>query len=325
MEKFTVLDLLELDLTETMNLQLRCLYGRKGLVREIKLPQINRPGLALSGFFELFVSQRIQVYGRGEVAYLNKLEELDTMDNVARILQEQPPCCVFCHNQEPGENFKNLAEEYGTPILQTPLESSDFSVRLIQSLSEIFAPEKTLHGVFIEVHGMGVLIRGESGVGKSEIALELVARGHRLVADDAVLIKRLNGNMLLGFGTNKLMGSHMEIRGMGIVNIAQVYGVSSVKERKQLEIIVELEEWENNKTYDRLGSNTVTQEILGIKVPTITLPIKPGRNIPIIIETAVLNERLKQRGISAASNFDKDVIQWLESENARKLYFENFS
>lgn len=324
MNKFTVLDLLELDLKETMNLQLKCIYGRKGLVRDIQLPEINRPGLALSGFFELFVGQRIQIFGRGEVAYLRKLEEEGRDDTISKILSHSPPCCIFCHNLTPGESFQRLADETETPILQTPLESSDFSVRLIQILSEIFAPEKTLHGVFIEVHGMGVLIRGESGVGKSENALELVARGHRLVADDAVLVKRVNGNMLLGSATNKVMGAHMEIRGMGIVNIAQVFGVGSVKEHKQLELVVELEEWDLSKNYDRLGSNTVTQNILGVNVPTINIPIKPGRNIPIIIETAVLNERLKQRGYSAAKEFNKDVIQWLESENARKLYFDNY-
>jgi len=324
MKKFTVLDLLELDLKETMNLQLKCLYGRKGLIRDIQLPEINRPGLALSGFFELFVGQRIQIFGRGEVAYLRKLEKEGKTDTIQKILEQSPPCCIFCHELIPGERFQVMAEESSTPILQTPLESSEFSVRLIQVLSEIFAPEKTLHGVFIEVHGMGVLIRGESGVGKSENALELVARGHRLVADDAVLLKRLNGNMLLGFGTNKVMGSHMEIRGMGIVNISQVFGARAVKEHKQLELVVELEDWDLNKSYDRFGEKTETQNILGVNVPTIVIPIKPGRNIPIIIETAVLNERLKQRGYSAANEFNKDMIQWLESENARKLYFENF-
>lgn len=324
MNKFTVLDLLELDLKETMNLQLKCLQGRKGLVREIQLPEINRPGLALSGFFELFVGQRIQIFGRGEVAYLRMMEKEGREDTLKTILENNPPCCIFCHNLMPGENFQQLAEENDVAVLQTPLESSDFSVRLIQVLSEIFAPEKTLHGVFIEVHGMGVLIRGESGVGKSENALELVARGHRLVADDAVLLKRVNGNMLMGSATNKVMGAHMEIRGMGIVNIAQVFGVGSVKEHKQLELVVELEEWDLSKNYDRLGSSTVTQNILGVNVPTINIPIKPGRNIPIIIETAVLNERLKQRGYSAAKEFNKDIIQWLESENARKLYFDNY-
>lgn len=323
MKKFTVLDLLELDLKETMSLQLRCLHGRKGLVRDIKMPEINRPGLALSGFFELFVGQRIQIFGQGEVAYLRKLEREGNLANLREFLEYLPPCCIFCHNLEAGESFVALAEETGTAILQTPLESSEFSVRLIQVLSDLFAPEQTLHGVFIEVHGMGVLIRGESGVGKSENALELIARGHRLVADDAVLLKRLNGNMVVGFGTS-MVGSHMEIRGMGIVNITQVYGAAAVKEHKRLELIVELEEWDLQKNYDRLGHKTETQNILGVNIPTLVMPIKPGRNIPIIIETAVLNERLKQRGYSAATEFNKDVIQWLESENARKLYFENF-
>ncbi len=324
MKRFTVLDLLELDLKPPRNLDLKCICARKGLVREIPLPEINRPGLALSGFFELFVGQRLQVFGQGEFAYLQKLEGEGNFEYVEKFFSINPPCCIFSHSLTPSERFRNLAEEYGVATLQTSLESSDFSVRLIQVLSDIFAPQKTLHGVFVEVHGTGVLITGESGVGKSETALELIARGNRLIADDAVLIKRLNGNMLMGYSTNPAMSSHMEIRGMGIVNVAQVFGIGAVKEQKQLEIVVNLEDWDSNKSYDRMGTKGETVNILGVNVPSITIPIKPGRNIPIIIETAVLNERLKQRGYFAAREFNKDIIQWLESENARKLYFDNF-
>jgi HPr kinase/phosphorylase len=324
MKKFTVLDLLELDLKPPRNLDLKCLCGRKGLVREIPLPEINRPGLALSGFFELFVGQRMQVFGQGEFAYLQKLEGDGNFQFVEKFFAINPPCCIFSHSLTPSSRFQDLAEKYGVPLLQTSLESSDFSVRLIQVLGDIFAPQKTLHGVFVEVHGTGVLITGESGVGKSETALELVGRGHRLIADDAVLIKRLNGNMLMGYSSNPTMSSHMEIRGMGIVNVAQVFGIGSVIEQKQLEIVVDLEDWKSGKDYDRMGTRGDTVNILGVNVPSIIIPIKPGRNIPIIIETAVLNERLKQRGYFAAREFNKDIIQWLESENARKLYFDNF-
>ena len=324
MKKFTVLDLLELDLKPPRNLDLKCICGRKGLVKEIPLPEINRPGLALSGFFELFVGQRLQVFGQGEFAYLQKLESEGSFEYVEKFFSINPPCCIFSHSLTPSARFQALAEEYGVAILQTTLESSDFSVRLIQVLGDIFAPQKTLHGVFVEVHGTGILIKGESGVGKSETALELIARGHRLIADDAVLIKRLNGNMLMGYSTNQAMASHMEIRGMGIVNVAQVFGIGAVKENKQLEIVFNLEEWAAGKNYDRIGTRDETENILGVNISSITIPIKPGRNIPIIIETAVLNERLKQRGYFAAREFNKDIIQWLESENARNLYFDNY-
>ncbi|MDC7218348.1 MAG: HPr(Ser) kinase/phosphatase [Spirochaetales bacterium] len=325
MKNFTVLDLLELDLKPPRNLDLKCLCGRKGLAREIPLPEINRPGLALSGFFELFVGQRMQVFGQGEFAYLQKLEAEGNFQYVEKFFAIHPPCCIFCHGLTPSERFQALSEEYGVSTLHTSLESSDFTVRLLQVLGDIFAPRKTLHGVFVEVHGTGVLITGESGVGKSETALELIGRGgNRLIADDAVLIKRLYGNMLMGYSTNPAMASHMEIRGMGIVNVAQVFGIGAVKENKQLEIVVDLEEWKAGKVYDRMGTKSDTVDILGVNVPSITIPIKPGRNIPIIIETAVLNERLKQRGYFAAREFNKDIIQWLESENARKLYFDNY-
>lgn len=324
MKKFTVLDLLELDLKPPRNLDLKCICGRKGLAREIPLPEINRPGLALSGFFELFVGQRIQIFGQGEFAYLQKLEEEGNFKFVEKFFSINPPCCIFSHDLSPSDRFRDLAEKHEVAILQSSLESSDFSVRLIQVLGDIFAPQKTLHGVFVEVHGMGVLITGESGVGKSETALEIIARGGRLIADDAVLIKRQNGNTLMGYASNQALGAHMEIRGMGIVNVAQVFGIRAVREQKQLEIIFNLEEWKSGKNYDRIGTKGETQNILGVNISSITLPIKPGRNIPILIETAVLNERLKQRGFFAAREFNKDVIQWLESENARNLYFENF-
>lgn len=324
MNRITVLDLLELNLKPPRNLDLICLCGRKGLIREIPLPEINRPGLALSGFFELFVGQRMQVFGQGEVAYLQKLESEGSFEFVEKFFSINPPCCIFCHNLTPSKHFQELAETYGVAVLQTSLESSDFSVRLIQVLGDMFAPQKTLHGVFVEVNGTGILITGESGVGKSETALELIARGNRLIADDAVLIKRLNGNMLMGYPTNQAMASHMEIRGMGIVNVAQVFGIGAVKENKQLEIVFNLEDWDPQKNYDRIGNQNETENILGVNISSITIPIKPGRNIPIIIETAVLNERLKQRGYFAAQELNKDVIQWLESENARNLYFDNF-
>ncbi len=171
---------------------------------------------------------------------------------------------------------------------------------------------------------MGVLIQGESGVGKSETALELLDRGHRLIADDSVLIKCLGGNVLWGYGTSKVMGHHMEIRGLGILDISQVYGLNSVRDSKPIEIVFQLEEWDNTKNYDRLGTSDETTEVLGVNIPLITLPVKPGRNIAIIIEVAVLNQRLKSKGVHAAKDFNKNLIQWIESENARNFWNSGF-
>jgi HPr kinase/phosphorylase len=301
------------------------LTGRKGLTRILSVPEINRPGLALCGFFESFVNERIQVFGRGEVSYLKKLSREKNHDAIHKLFEYEIPCCIFCHNLEPDETFIKIADKKHIPILKTPLESSDFSVRLLRALSDIFSPEKTIHGVLVEVWGTGVLIQGESGVGKSESALELVERGHSLIADDAVVVKCMNGNILMGHPTNKIIGHHMEIRGLGIIDISQIFGIIAIKEKKQIEIVVQLEEWDSSKNYDRIGEKSETTNILGVIVPLIRIPVRPGRNIPIIIETAVLNERLKVKGLYTAREFNKNIIQWLESENARSIYFDNSS
>ncbi|MCG8452201.1 MAG: HPr(Ser) kinase/phosphatase [Spirochaetales bacterium] len=325
MGKFTILDLIDLELEDPNALELRCVCARKGLSKEIYSTEINRPGLALTGFFEKFVGKRIQIIGRGEYAYLEEMPEDKLKPCLDKLFSYDIPCFIFCYNLEPPASFRMAADESGTPLLMTPLDSSALSIRLLRALDDVFAPRQTIHAVFVEVEGMGVLIQGESGVGKSETALELLDRGHRLIADDAVLIKCLNGNTLWGYGTSKMMGHHMEIRGLGIIDISQVYGLNSVRDRKPVEMVFQLEEWDNEKIYDRLGTSGETTSLLGVTIPRITLPVKPGRNIPIIIEAAVLNERLKSQGVNAAKEFNKNLIQWIESENARNLWFDRFA
>jgi len=290
MSKFTVLDLIDLEPERPNALDLRCLCGRKGLSREIYSTDINRPGMALTGFFDRFVGERIQIIGRGEFAYIETTPEEKLRVHLEKLLKYDIPCFIFCYNLEPPEYFQKLADAAGIPLLVTPLGSSPLSIRLLRALDDIFAPQKTIHATLVEVEGMGILILGESGVGKSESALELLDRGHRLIADDAVLLKCLNGNVLWGYGTSKVMGHHMEIRGLGIIDIAQVYGMNSVRDRKPVEMVFQLEEWDSTKNYDRLGTADETTNLLGVNIPLITLPVKPGRNIPIIIEAAVLNK-----------------------------------
>jgi HPr kinase/phosphorylase len=323
MKKFTVLDLLSMDLKEHNALNLTCIGGRPGLTREIKVQDLNRPGLALSGFFTNFGFDRIQIFGRGEVAYLRKMETEGLTETMDQMFSEPVPCVVFTHSLEPTSDFRERAETTSCPILQTNLATSEFSSRLIRALSNVFAAHTTIHGVLVEVFGIGVLIVGDSGVGKSESALELVERGHRLVADDAVEIRCVSGNILLGAGANKALGHHMEIRGLGIINITHLFGVGAIRDSKQIQLVVELEEWDSNKSYDRLGAEERTRDILGVNVPALVVPVKPGRNVPIIIETAAMNERLKKMGYFSAKEFNQSVLKWLESEHARNTYFKN--
>jgi HPr kinase/phosphorylase len=180
-----------------------------------------------------------------------------------------------------------------------------------------------MHGVLVEVYGVGILLSGHSGVGKSETALELVERGHRLVADDIVEIRCVNGNTLLGQGANSLISHHMEIRGLGIINISQLYGVGAIREQKEVQLVVELEEWNSNKVYDRLGNDQKTIDLLGVSVPTLEIPVKPGRNLPIIIEAAAMNERLKKMGYYSAKDFNQNVLKWIETGEAQAAYYSS--
>jgi len=319
--RFTVLDLLNLDLREHNALNLRCIGGRKGLGREISVPDLNRPGLALSGFFDAFAFQRIQVFGRGEYAYLEKLEREGLLTTANRVFEFEMPCCIFTHSLSPQAEFLTSAETANCPILQTDLSSSEFVGRILRVLSDIFAPKTSIHGVLVEVFGIGILLSGDSGVGKSETALELIERGHRLVADDVVEIRCVNGNYLMGQGANKIVGHHMEIRGLGIINVTHLFGVGAIRDKKQIQLVCNLEEWDADKVYDRIGTDEKTVDILGVKIPQLDIPVKPGRNIPIIIETAAMNERLKKMGYHSAKEFNRNILRWLESENARAVYF----
>lgn len=318
---FTVLDLLDLDLKGHNALDLRCVAGRRGLSRKLTVPDINRPGLALSGFYESFAYDRVQLFGRGEYAYLQKLQNERKSETIEKLFSFEIPCAVFTHSLMPDDTFLAIAEKAECPILQTDVESTDFSSRLLRVFSNIFAPKKTMHGVFVEVYGVGILLTGDSGVGKSETALELIERGHRLVADDIVEIRCVNGNMIMGQGANTLISHHMEIRGLGIINVSQLYGVGAIREQKQVQLVVKLETWDANKVYDRLGTETHTTDLLGVKIPYIEVPVKPGRNLPIIIEAAAMNERLKSMGYNSAREFNQNVLKWIESGEAQATYY----
>ncbi len=322
MGEFTVLDLLDLDLKEHNYLQLTCLAGRSGLSRAISNAKISRPGLAFTGYFVDFSGSSIQLVGRSEQSYIDELEKKNQYEAIERFFGYHPPCIIFIGGYRPSEHFKELAEKTATSILVTPLESSVFSRRLYSMLDEVFAEEMTIHGVLVEVYGIGVLITGDSGVGKSETALELIERGHRLISDDTVKIRNVSGNYLVGMGENPLLAHHMEIRGIGIINLTNLFGVGAIREKKQIQLAVHLEAWDSSREYDRIG-DSLTETYLGVTIPKIVLPVKPGRNVPLLIETAARNERLKKLGYYSSKEFDQSVLKWLESEAARKMYFNS--
>ena len=318
---FSVLNLLELDLKKHDSLELTCVSGRMGLSNKIMEPNINRPGLALSGFFDSFANERVQLFGRGEYAYLATLIEKKDLSTIEKMFSFKSPCCIFSYNLEPPEEFLQITEKYNCPILKSTLSSNELALRLLRILSNTFAPKISLHGVLVEVFGLGILIMGSSGVGKSETALELIERGHRLVADDVVEISCINGNTLVGRGANKIIGHHMEIRGLGIINIRQLYGIGAIREVKQIQLVAKLEEWDAEKVYDRLGTEELTTEILDVRIPMLEIPVKPGRNVPIILETAAKNERLKSMGYFSAREFSRNVLRWIETDSARTPYY----
>ncbi|MGL4986565.1 MAG: HPr(Ser) kinase/phosphatase [Treponemataceae bacterium] len=320
-KQFTVLDLLDLDLKDRNALHLRCIAGRKGLTRSIKSTELNRAGLELAGEFDFFAHERIQLFGRGEFGYMQKREKNKDFTAVKKFFEYDIPCCIFTHGLTPPQFFVEEAEKVQCAVLQTSLQSNDFALRLLRVVSNIYAPKKILHGVLVEVYGLGILLMGCSGVGKSETALELIERGHRLVADDIVEIRCINGNTIMGQGANRIIGHHMEIRGLGIINIAQIYGVGAIRDQNEVQLVVRLEEWDNNKVYDRIGTQELTIDMLGLHIPLLEIPVRPGRNVPIIIETAAMNERLKSMGYFSAAEFNQNILKWIETDAAQTAYY----
>ncbi|MBN2158664.1 MAG: HPr kinase/phosphorylase [Spirochaetes bacterium] len=300
--------------TGIIDLQIRLVAGSTGITREIHVGDINRPGLTLAGFYDFFAYDRIQIFGLGETAYLHQLSEPEKKEVLEKFFSYDVLCCIFTHNEEPDSLFMEYADAKGVPIFITKKDTTKFTSSLVYLLNEAFAPSVTLHGTFVDVYGIGVLLMGKSGVGKSECALELVERGHRFIADDVVILKRIDESILMGSGA-PMLKHHMEIRGLGIINVKDIFGIRSVRDRKRVELVVILEEWEQGKEYDRLGLEDQTHAILDIDVPSIMVPVRPGRNIPIIVETAALNQRLKKQGIFTARELDRNIRESLKREN----------
>ena len=267
---------------------------------EISNLEVNRPGLQLAGFFDFFENQRIQVMGKSEFAYLEQAGG-DMDEHIRHYFERKPIVTVVARNLPVLPEMLRAAKDYGCVLLKTDLATSEFMAALISMLNVELAPRQTRHGVLVEVHGEGILLLGESGVGKSETAMELVKRGHRLIADDAVEIRRVSARTLVGSSPENIR-HFMELRGIGIINVRQIFGIGAVKVTQQIDMLINLEQWDQNKMYDRMGMENEYTEILGNMVPSLTIPVKPGRNLAIIIEVAAMNNRQKVMGYNSAQD-----------------------
>ncbi len=272
----------------------------------ITSPDINRPALQLTGFYEHFDNERVQIIGNVEYAYLQFIREEFKYTMYDRLLNNHIPCLIFCRDLQPDDQLLTLARKHRVCVLKTSSITSSFESELNKWLHVKLAPTIRIHGVLVDVYGEGILITGESGIGKSEAALELVKRGHRLVSDDAVEISKVSETTLLGTAPD--ITKHMiELRGIGIVDIKTMFGVSSVKDTQSIDMTIHLEEWNKEKTYDRIGLEESFKEILGKQVPLHTIPIRPGRNLAIIVESAAVNFRQKKMGYNAAKELYKRI------------------
>lgn len=266
---------------------------------EITTSDVNRPGLQLTGYLQYFGSDRVQIIGKVETTYLESLSSQERLRRLDEFFRTGFPCLVIARNLEPFPEMFEVSKKYAIPILRTDDVTSRFMSGLIRYLNVMLAPRISEHGVLVEVYGEGVLILGESGVGKSETALELVKRGHRLIADDIVEIRRVSDSTLLGSAPENIR-HFIEIRGIGILDVKNLYGMGSVKIQENINLVIKLELWDKQKVYDRLGLEDQFTDILGITVPSLVIPVRPGRNLAIIVEVAAMNHRQKKMGYNAA-------------------------
>lgn len=277
---------------------------------EISSPDINRPALQLAGYFEHFACERVQIIGYVEYTYLEHLPREKKLPVYEQFLERKIPCVIYTTRTQPDEDMLSLARKYGVPILKSPQTTSAFMAEIIRWLNVELAPCISIHGVLVDVYGEGVLIMGESGIGKSEAALELIKRGHRLVTDDVVEIRKVSDVTLVGTAPD-ITRHFIELRGIGIIDVKTLFGVESVKNTQNIDLVIKLEEWNKDKEYDRLGLEEKYTEILGNKIVCHSLPIRPGRNLAVIVESAAVNHRQKKMGYNAAQELYKRVQESL--------------
>lgn len=265
----------------------------------VSVPDYNRPGLELTGYLDYFDKNRILIIGKKEYYYFERMSSEERTESLDKFLSLAPPAMIFCRGLQPFDEIKTVAAMYGVAILISQEATSELTASLVNFLNVELAPRVTRHGVLVEVYGEGLLLMGDSGIGKSEAAVELIKRGHRLIADDAVEIRRVSNKTLVGSSPANIR-HFIELRGIGIINARRLFGMGAVKTTEKIDMVINLELWDNNKVYDRMGMDTEYMEILGNKVPMITIPVKPGRNLAVIIESAAMNNRQKKMGYNAA-------------------------
>ena len=282
-------------------------YTPKDL-KEIKIyaTEVYRPGIFLAGYYQYFDNMRIQILGLTEMSYLNELEADTRRAHLEKLFSFQPPAVVLTRGLEPLPEMLEFARQYGVALLLSNEMTSPLMGTMITTLNMELAPRITRHGVLVEVYGEGILITGDSGVGKSETAIELVKRGHRLIADDAVELRRVSSKQIMGSSPENIR-HFIELRGIGIINVARLFGIGAVRSSVQVEIVIELEPWDRTKNYDRTGLESQTTDILGVQVPNMVIPVMPGRNLAVIIETAAMNNRSKEMGYNAARELLKQL------------------
>lgn len=279
-----------------------------GMERPIEEPTINRPGLALAGFFRYFASKRIQVAGHAELSYLRSLSAAERAARIEALFQQGIPCLVIARGLPLPTGLLELANKAETPVFRTPLVTMKFINSATIALEDEFAPVASEHGSMVDIMGIGVLIRGKSGIGKSECVLGLIERGYSLVSDDITRLRNLEGRDLIG-NSKELTRFHMEVRGIGIINVAAVFGAGSVRPEKQLDLVVTLKDWHDVEDIDRLGMDRVSYEILGIPIPHVTIPVRPGRDLARLVEVAALDQKLKSMGHDTAREFNERLLR----------------
>ena len=282
-------------------------------------PDINRPALQLTGFYDHFDNERVQLMGNVEMAYLSGLSREHRMAMYDKLISSKIPCIVFCRDMKPEEEVLELCDHYGVPCLLSAKTTSDVMAEIIRWLKAKLAPCISIHGVLVDVFGEGVLLTGESGIGKSEAALELVKRGHRLVSDDVVEIRKVSDETLVGTAPS-ITKYFIELRGIGIIDVKTLFGVESVKDTQSIDMVIQLEEWDKDREYDRLGLEDQYTEYLGNKVVCHKIPVRPGRNLAVIVESAAVNFRQKKMGYNAAQELYKRVQDNMARKNAERSW-----
>ena len=295
--------------------QFELIYGPEGFEKiEITTDDVNRPGLQLAGFFDYFEPQRLQIMGKAENAYVEQFDEAKRTDIFEKLCATGIPAVIVTRNIEVFPELIEAAKKYDVAVLRTNEFTSSVTSALVASLKVSLAPRITLHGVLVELYGEGILILGDSGVGKSETAIELDKRGHRLIADDAVEIKRVSDRTLVGCAP-EIIRHFIELRGIGIVDVRRIFGMGAIKETERVDMIINLEQWVEGKMYDRLGMDNQYTDILGLRIPSLTIPVRPGRNLAVIIEVAAMNHRHKSMGYNAAKELNERMMKSMGIQN----------